>query len=107
MINLTDENFEEVIVNAKKPVLVDFYGLWCTPCFVLSPILEKIEKDYEDKIIFAKANLDLVPFTAQKYGIEQIPTVLLFKNGKVVSGFIGVRPEHIIREWLDNILKND
>ena len=100
MIELTDQNFEETIQNSQKPVLVDFWTFWCNPCSVLSPILEKIEKEYNDKIILAKVNLDASPFTAQKFKIEQIPTVILFKYGMPISGFVGVKPEPAIKEWL-------
>jgi len=101
MLTLTDQNFEQEIKNAEKPVLVDFYTLWCQPCFVLSPILEKLAEEFKNKFILAKVNLDTIPLTAQKYRIERIPTVILFKEGKPVSGFIGVRPEPEIREWLE------
>jgi len=104
MLNLTDQNFEEEIQKADKPVLVDFWAEWCTPCLVLSPILEKLAEEYKDKFVLAKVNLDTAPLTAQKYGIEQIPTVILFKNGKPISGFIGVRPEPVIKNWLEQNL---
>ncbi len=107
MITLTDKNFDEVIQNSQKPVLVDFWALWCTPCFVLSPILEKVVEDFKDKIIFAKANLDAAPLTAQKYGIDRIPMVILFKKGKPVSGFVGVRPEPVVREILNKMLSEE
>ena len=107
MLILTDENFEREILNAQKPVLVDFYTSWCSPCTLLSPILEKIAEEYKDKFIFAKVNLDSVPITAQKYGIDRIPTIILFKEGKPVSGFVGVRPEAEIRKWLEENLKNN
>jgi len=106
-ITLTDENFEKEIQNADKPVVVDFWAEWCSPCLMLLPILEKLAAEYEDKIIFAKANLDLVPTASQKFGIDKIPTVILFKEGKPISGFVGVRPEPEIREWLEENLKNN
>jgi len=105
MLYLTDENFEQEIQNADKPVVVDFWAEWCGPCFVLTPILEKLDEEYNDKFIFAKVNLDTAPLTAQKYRIERIPTVVLFNRGKPISGFVGVRPEPIIREWLEENLK--
>lgn len=101
MLTLTDQNFEQKIKNAEKPVLVDFYTLWCQPCFILSPILEKLANEFEGKLILAKVNLDTVPLISQKYGIEKIPTVIFFKEGKPVSGFVGVRPEAEIRKWLE------
>lgn len=100
MLELTDQNFEETVQNSQKPVLVDFWTLWCNPCLVLSPILEKIEKEYNDKIILAKVNLDESPLTAQKFKINQIPTVILFKYGMPISGFVGVKPEPAVKEWL-------
>lgn len=101
MIELTDQNFEETISKSDKPVLVDFWAQWCMPCFVLSPILEKLAEEYRDKFIFAKVNLDTAPLAAQKYSIERIPTVILFKWGKPISGFLSVRPEPVIRQWLE------
>ncbi len=100
MLELTDQNFEKTVQNSQKPVLVDFWALWCNPCSILSPILEKIEKEYKDKIILAKVNLDASPLTAQKFKVEQIPTVILFKYGMPISGFVGVKPESAIKEWL-------
>ena len=107
MITLTDENFEKEITSASKPILVDFWAQWCMPCYVLSPILEKLAEDYKDKLTLAKVDLDAAPQISQKYGIEQIPTVVLFKSGKPVSGFIGVRPESAIKEFLNEALKDD
>lgn len=107
MIYLTDQNFEEEIQKAKKPVLVDFMALWCNPCFILSPILEKLEREFEGKIIFAKVNVDAAPKISQKYGVNPLPTVILFKEGKPISGFFGVRPESEIQAWLENLLKGD
>ena len=104
MLILTDENFEKEIKKADKPVLVDFWSTWCEPCAILSPILEKLAEEYQDKITFAKVDLDMASITAQKFGINRIPTVVLFKDGKPVKGFIGVRPEPVIREWLRKML---
>lgn len=101
MLELTDENFEEELKRAERPILVDFWAQWCTPCFVLGPILEKVAQEYKDKLILAKVNLDEASQIAKKYGIEQIPTVILFKWGKPISGFIGVRPEPVIKQWLE------
>ena len=105
MLTLTDENFEREISSLREPVLVDFWASWCSPCLVLGPILEKLVNEYREKLILAKVNLDTAPLAAQKYGIEQIPTIILFKEGKPISGFVGVRPEPQIREWLEENLR--
>jgi thioredoxin 1 len=104
MLNLTDENFEKEI-QVKKPVLVDFWAEWCGPCQMLGPILEKVAGVYQDKVIFAKVNVDAAPLTSQKYQINQIPSVILFKEGQPVSNFIGARPEEFIKNWLDETLQ--
>ena len=106
MTELTDQNFAQMLQTGDKPTVVDFWAEWCTPCLVLTPILEKLADEYKDRLTFAKANLDAVPITAQKYGIDRIPAVILFNGGKPVSGFIGVRPEPVIKEWLEQVLKN-
>lgn len=104
MLTLTDQNFEEIISKSDKLVLVDFFAGWCNPCHILSPILEKLEEEFKEKIIFAKANVDSVPLTSQKFSIDKIPTVILFKEGKSQNGFSGVMAESIIREWLEENL---
>jgi thioredoxin 1 len=107
MTILKDENFEKEINTLDKLVLVDFFATWCGPCQVLGPILEKLSENFKDKIIFMKADLDDVPMTAQKFNVEKIPTVILFKNGKPVSTFVGLIPEESIKKWLENILDNN
>ena len=107
MQDLTDQNFEQEIRNAEKPVLVDFMAIWCPPCLALSPVLEKLEKEFEGKIIFAKVNVDVAPKISQKYEINPIPTVILFKEGKPTNRFFGVKSEEAIREWLEENLKNN
>ncbi|MBA4320859.1 MAG: thioredoxin, partial [Flavobacterium sp.] len=107
MLILTDENFEKEIQNMDKPVLVDFYALWCNPCFFLTPTLERLAEEYNDRFILIKVNIDEFPLTAQKYSVDRIPQVLLFKNGKPVSGFVGIRPELEIRKWLEENLKEN
>ena len=104
MTELTDENFEKEILNSSMPVLVDFFATWCSPCSILAPILEKIAEDLKEKIILIKVDLDNIPLTAQKFGIDRIPAVALFKSGKPVSGFIGLRAEGDIKEWLENVI---
>jgi len=104
---LTDENFEKQINAADKFVLVDFFATWCEPCSILAPILEKTVKNFSDKIILIKANVDDIPATAQKFGAERIPMVIMFKNGKQIGSFVGLIPENAIQGWLENILKEN
>ncbi len=105
MINLTDENFEKEISNREIPVLVDFFAVWCPPCSALALILEKIEKEYEGKVVFARVNVDNAPQTSQKFGINPIPAVILIKDSKPIDGFVGVKSEPVIREWLEKYAK--
>jgi len=105
MLHLTDKNFEEEIQKAKKLVLVDFFAVWCLSCAILGLTLEKLEKEFEGRVIFAKINVDSDPQTSQKFGINPIPTVILFKEGKPISEFVGTRPEAEIRKWLEDLLK--
>jgi len=103
-INLTDKNFEKEILRSDKMVLVDFYATWCEPCSLLAPILEKLEKEFEDKMVLLKANVDDVQVNAQKFQVDRIPMVVLFKNGKPINNFTGLKPEPILREWLEKNL---
>lgn len=106
-IEVTDNNFEEEVINRSKevPVVVDFWATWCMPCLILTPILEKLVDEYNGKFILAKMNVDGNPITSQKYGIMSIPTVKLFKNGEIADEFIGTLPEPYIRQWFDKNIK--
>ena len=99
-LNLSDQNFEETI-KKEKLILVDFWAEWCSPCLILGSMLEKISAEYGEKIVFARANLDDNQITAGKYKIDRIPLLIIFKNGSPISGFLGLRPESEIREWLE------
>ena len=107
MLNFTDENFDKEISEAEKLVLVDFWMDGCGPCVLLSPIMKKLAGEFSERIIFAKANFDEAPITTQKYGINAAPTVILFRKGKPMSGFVGLRQEDEIRTWLEDNLKKD
>lgn len=104
MEELFDKDFEKTILEAKKPVLVDFWAEWCPPCKKLGPILDKIEDGYKDRILFFKLNVDKNPLTSTAFKVESIPTVVLFKEGNAIGGFIGLRIEEEIKEWLNNLL---
>ena len=106
VIDANDNNFEERIIEQSKkiPVVVDFWASWCAPCLMLSPVLEKLAKGYEGKFVLAKVNVDETRTMAQTYRIMSIPSVKLFKDGKVVDEFIGALPEPAVKQWLDKNL---
>jgi len=101
---LNDENFEKEIAEAKLPVLVDFFAVWCGPCNALAPILEQVAKEMEGKIIVAKVNVDENPQVSQKFRIEKIPAVILFKQGRPESSFIGLSSAESIKSWIKNLI---
>jgi thioredoxin len=102
-MNLTDKNFEAEIKKQDKLVLVDFFAVWCEPCSMLAPILEKVAEDLKDKVVLMKANLDDIPQIAGKFGVDRIPMVIVFKNSQPVTGFIGLRDERAIKEMIENV----
>ncbi len=106
-MNITDKNFEEQLNVTDKFVLVDFFATWCGPCQVLGPILEKVAEQFKDQLILHKIDVDQFPITSQKYNIEKIPTIFLFKNGKPVGNFSGLVPEDTIKNWIENAIKQN
>jgi thioredoxin 1 len=93
MIEVNDSNFEKEVLNADKLVLVDFWAEWCGPCRMVAPILSELSNEMSDKIIVAKLNVDNNPKITMDYGIRNIPTILFFKNGKIVDKQVGVVPK--------------
>jgi thioredoxin 1 len=93
VITLTDANFDEMVLKADKPVLVDFWAEWCGPCRVIGPFVKEIAEDYSEKVIVGKVDVDSNPGISSKYGIRNIPTVLFFKNGTVADKQVGAVPK--------------
>ena len=98
---VTDKHsFEETVLKSKKPVLVDFYADWCTPCKMMSPIIEDITNELKDKVMVLKINIDNSPDIAQKYSVMSIPTIILFKNGEPKKTSVGVASKEKLLEMI-------
>ncbi|RJR14771.1 thioredoxin [Candidatus Microgenomates bacterium] len=93
----TDQNFEKDVMQSDKPVLVDFWAVWCGPCRMQNPILEELDKELGDKGVIAKMNVDEQPNVPQKFGIMSIPTLMLFHKGKAVKQWVGVQPKQVLQ----------
>lgn len=98
---VTDSDFETEVINADGPVLVDFWAEWCGPCKTLMPIVEEVANEMGDKIKVVKMNIEEAPETPTKYGLRGVPTLMLFKGGKVVDTRVGGMPKTQLTEWLE------
>ncbi len=103
-VEVTDTNFEEVVLKSEKPVIVDFWAEWCGPCRMVGPILTDISDEYEGKVVVAKLDVDSNPNVTMKYGIRNIPTVLYFNNGEVVDKQVGAVPKENFLSKLEPII---
>ena len=101
MIKITDENFEETVLKAELPVLVDFYADWCGPCKMQSPIIKEIANEYAGKVIVGKINVDDNPSVTVKYRAVSIPTLILFKNGEVVKQEVGYHTKKEVENMIE------
>jgi thioredoxin 1 len=101
LVEFTDQNFEAEVIKSDKPVLVDFWAEWCMPCRMLGPTIEKLANDYKGKVKVGKVDTDANRDVSMRFGISAIPTVILFKDGKVAQKFVGLRQEKDFKEVLD------
>ena len=103
-LQITDASFDEVVLKSDKPVLVDFWATWCGPCRMLGPVIEELATEYEGRVVVGKVDVDNNQEFAAKYGVSNIPTVLVFKDGEVVGRQVGVAPKKTYTDALDSLL---
>ncbi len=104
IVELNDSSFDTEVINSEKPVLVDFWAPWCGPCKALGPVIEEISNDFVDRVKVGKVNVDENPEISMKFGIRSIPTLLVFKNGKVQDQIIGAVPKSEIEKALEKVV---
>ncbi|MCH7657568.1 MAG: thioredoxin [Bacteroidetes bacterium] len=103
-VEVNDSNFEEIVLKSDKPVIIDFWAEWCGPCRMVSPIVEEISEDFKGKVIVAKVDVDSNPGISSKFGIRNIPTIMFFKNGKMVDKQVGAVPKSNLVSKLEPLL---
>jgi len=104
IVEVTDSNFQTEIVGSKLPVLVDFWAVWCAPCRAIAPHVEALAKDYDGKVRVGKCDIDSNPEVATQYDIRSIPTLLIFKEGKVAGQVVGAVPRAKIEDMIKKVL---
>ena len=103
-LEITDQTFEETVLKSEKPVLVDFWAAWCGPCRMVGPVIDEVSTEYEGKAVVGKVDVDANQEFAAKFGVRNIPTVLVFDKGELVNRQVGVSPKNIYTESLDALL---
>ncbi|GGD16051.1 thioredoxin TrxA [Aquisalinus flavus] len=98
---ITDDSFQDDVIDAGHPVLVDFWATWCGPCRQIAPALEEIAKEYDGKITVAKIDIDDNPETPGKYGVRGVPTLMIFKDGEVAATSVGAKPKGQLIQWIN------
>ena len=100
-LKVDDKSFKDVVIEAKMPVLVDFWAPWCAPCRSIAPVVDELAGEYAGRVSFAKVNVDENPKLATDYGVRSIPTLLIFKDGKPLTQIVGLRPKAELKKQLD------
>lgn len=101
MLHVNSENYTEEVLNSSIPVVVDFFATWCGPCRMLSPVLESVAEDFEDKVKFVKLDVDETPDIAKDYAVMSIPTLIIIKNGEEVAKNIGAMGAEALENWIE------
>ena len=99
-ITVTEENFDELVLNSELPVLADFWATWCGPCRMLGPVIASVASEQEGKVLVAKINVDDSPSLARRFGIRSIPTLMLFKDGEAVNTTMGYLPKEKVQAFI-------
>ena len=103
-MEITDQNFDQEVLKSDIPVLIDFFAEWCGPCKMQAPIIEDLEKEYQEKAKIVKMNVDQSPQTSNQYQVMSIPTIILFKDGQIVERLSGLQQKDVLKQKLDKLI---
>jgi thioredoxin 1 len=102
--HFTDANFKQEVLDANGVTVVDFFATWCGPCMMIAPVMEELANEYGDKVKIGKLDVDENPQTAMQYGVQSIPTIIIFKDGEIVDRMLGFQGKDILKERIDSVL---